>query len=67
MDMNRALELAPLAPPEVTLVAASGLATAADLASLERGGIRCFLIGEALVTSGDPGAKLREFLGHAGD
>jgi indole-3-glycerol phosphate synthase len=63
MDMNRALELAPLAPPEVTLVAASGLKTAADLAALELGGIRAFLIGETLVTSGDPGAKLREFLG----
>jgi indole-3-glycerol phosphate synthase len=63
MDMNRALELAPLAPPEVTLVAASGLKSGADLAALERGGIRAFLIGESLVTSGDPGAKLREFLG----
>ncbi|MGQ9687950.1 MAG: indole-3-glycerol phosphate synthase TrpC [Desulfobaccales bacterium] len=65
MDMNRALELAPLAPPGVTLVAASGLKTGADLASLEWGGIRAFLIGETLVTSGDPGAKLREFLGQA--
>jgi indole-3-glycerol phosphate synthase len=63
MYMNRALELAPLAPPGVTLVAASGLKTTADLATLEWGGIRAFLIGETLVTSGDPGAKLREFLG----
>ncbi len=63
MDMNRALELAPLAPPGVTLVAASGLKTSTDLAALELGGIRAFLIGETLVTSGDPGFKLREFLG----
>jgi len=62
MHMDRALELAPLAPPGVTLVAASGLKTPADLARLEAGGIRAFLIGETLVTSGDPGAKLREFL-----
>jgi indole-3-glycerol phosphate synthase len=47
----------------VTLVAASGLKSGADLARLEEGGIRAFLIGEALVTSGDPGAKLREMLG----
>jgi indole-3-glycerol phosphate synthase len=67
MDMDRALELAPLAPPGVTLVAASGLNTATDLATLEWGGIRAFLIGEALVTTGEPGAKLREFLGHAVD
>ncbi|HCS47423.1 MAG TPA: indole-3-glycerol-phosphate synthase TrpC, partial [Candidatus Aminicenantes bacterium] len=32
MDMNRALDLAPLAPVGVTLVAASGLKTSADLA-----------------------------------
>ncbi len=63
MDMDRALELAPLAPPGVTLVAASGLKSAADLARLEQGGLRAFLIGETLVTSGDPGAKLRELLG----
>lgn len=63
MDMDRALELAPLAPPGVTLVAASGLKRAADLGRLEQGGIRAFLIGETLVTSGDPGAKLRELLG----
>ena len=67
MDMNRALELAPLAPPGVTLVAASGLKTAADLATLEWGGIKAFLIGETLVTSGDPGAKLREFVGQAAE
>jgi indole-3-glycerol phosphate synthase len=63
MHMDRALELAPMAPPGVTLVAASGLKDGADLARLEEGGIKAFLIGEALVTSGEPGAKLREFLG----
>jgi indole-3-glycerol phosphate synthase len=63
MHMDRALELAPLAPPGVTLVAASGLKNGADLARLEAGGIKAFLIGEALVTSGDPGVKLREMLG----
>ncbi len=63
MDMDRALELAPLAPPGVTLVAASGLKTKADLKRLEQGGIKNFLIGEALVVSGHPGGKLRELLG----
>ena len=64
MHMDRALELAPMAPPEVTLVAASGLHIRADLERLEAAGIRAFLIGETLVTSLDPGAKLREFLGN---
>jgi len=63
LDLDRALELAPLAPPGVTLVAASGLKSPEDLARLEQGGLRAFLIGETLVTQADPGLKLREFLG----
>jgi indole-3-glycerol phosphate synthase len=63
LHMDRALELAPMAPPGVTLVAASGLHTRADLERLQKAGIRAFLIGETLVTSEDPGAKLRGFLG----
>jgi indole-3-glycerol phosphate synthase len=61
MYPDRALELAPLAPPEVTLVAASGLKERADLERYEQAGIHAFLIGETLVTAPDPGAKLREF------
>lgn len=60
---ERPLELAPLAPPEVTLVAASGIKTRADMERLEAAGIHAFLIGETLVTQADPGAKLRELLG----
>ena len=52
-----------LAPPEVTLVAESGLRTRGDLEPLMEAGIRAFLIGETLVTAPDPGAKLREFVG----
>lgn len=63
MFPERALELAPLAPPGVTLVAASGLKTRADIERYEAFGIRAFLIGETLVTQADPGKKLREFLG----
>jgi len=62
MYPDRALELAPLAPKGVTLVAASGLKTRADIERLAAAGIKGFLIGETLVTSGEPGAKLREFL-----
>jgi len=62
MYPDRVLELAPLAPKGVTLVAASGLKTRADIERLAAAGIKGFLIGETLVTSGEPGAKLREFL-----
>jgi len=63
MYPDRALELAPLAPQEVTLVAASGLDSRADLERLEAAGIKAFLLGETLVTAKDPGAKLREMMG----
>jgi indole-3-glycerol phosphate synthase len=66
MFPDRPLELAPLAPPGVTLVAASGLKTRAEVERYLAAGIRAFLIGEALVTQSDPGAKLREFMGNAG-
>jgi indole-3-glycerol phosphate synthase len=63
MFPDRALELAPLAPPGVTLVAASGIKTRADLERYEAAGLRAFLIGETLVRQADPGKKLRELLG----
>ena len=62
MFPDRALELAPLAPPEVTLVAASGIKSLADLDRYLAAGIRAFLIGESLVTQANPGAALREFI-----
>jgi indole-3-glycerol phosphate synthase len=63
MFPDRALELAPLAPPEATLVAASGIRNRADIERYEAAGIRGFLIGETLVRQGEPGKKLKEFLG----
>jgi indole-3-glycerol phosphate synthase len=63
MFPDRALELAPLAPAGVTLVAASGIKSRADLEPLMAAGINAFLIGERLVTQSDPGAALREFMG----
>lgn len=63
MFPNRALELASLAPPGATLVAASGIKTRDDVERYEAAGIRGFLIGETLVRHEDPGKKLKEFLG----
>jgi indole-3-glycerol phosphate synthase len=62
MFPDRALELAPLAPGGVTLVAASGIKTGADIEKYAAAGIRGFLIGETLVRQEDPGAALRELL-----
>jgi len=65
MFPERAFELAPLAPAGVTLVAASGIKTRADIVKYQAAGIKAFLIGETLVTQADPGKKLKEFLGVA--
>lgn len=63
LDMNRALDLLPLVPAGVTLVAASGLHNREDLVRLEEAGIKAFLIGESLVKAASPGEKLRELRG----
>ena len=52
--------LAALVPPDVTLVAESGIFTAEDVAQMARAGARAVLVGEALVKAGEIGAKVRE-------
>lgn len=63
VDAQRTLKLAPLAPPDVTVVAASGVSTRAEVAELADAGVHAVLVGQSLVTAADPGAKLRELLG----
>jgi len=55
--------LRPLIPPDKTVVAESGIFTREDMRRLEACGVQAALIGEALVTAPDPGAKIRELLG----
>lgn len=55
--------LRPLIPPEVAVVAESGIFTAADVARLGRAGVDAVLVGEALVTAGDVALKVRELSG----
>jgi indole-3-glycerol phosphate synthase len=50
-------------PSTVLKVSESGIATRDDLSQLETAGVNAVLIGEALVTAVDPGAKIRELLG----
>lgn len=49
-------------PPTVLVVAESGIDSLADIDRLERTGVHCFLIGESLMRSADPGAKLEQLL-----
>ena len=52
--------LAPSIPPDKTIVSESGINTTDHIRRVRDAGAHAALIGEALVTSGDPGAKLRE-------
>lgn len=54
--------LADLIPSGVIRVAESAVKTTADVAHYRRAGADVVLVGEALVTGGDPIATLREFL-----
>jgi indole-3-glycerol phosphate synthase len=55
--------LRPMIPSEITVVAESGIFTAADVERLEKANIDAILVGEALVTSDDIPAKVRELSG----
>jgi indole-3-glycerol phosphate synthase len=55
-------KLARYAPAERMLVSESGLFTRQDLADLSRFGVRCFLIGEALMRQADVTAATHEIL-----
>ncbi len=55
--------LRPIIPAEIAVVAESGIFTAADVECLEKANIDAILVGEALVTSEDIPAKVRELSG----
>jgi len=60
-DITHATHLASHLPPETSVVALSGIRTSGDIAENLRGGVRRFLIGEALVRQPDPVSTLREW------
>jgi indole-3-glycerol phosphate synthase len=64
-DLNVAMELGGLIPDSRLSVAESGIKSRGDIEMLKTVGYRGFLIGEVLMSQGDPGAKLRELLGKA--
>ena len=56
VDTDRARRMAPLIPSGVVRVAESGVVGATDAALLAGAGYHAVLVGESLVTSGDPAA-----------
>lgn len=53
----------PMIPTEIAVVAESGIFTAADVERLAQADVDAILVGEALVTADDIGAKVRELSG----
>ncbi len=65
IDAHRTATLAPLVPADVTLVALSGVSSAADLHALHLAGAHAALVGETLVRAADPALELRRLRGVA--
>ena len=63
VDFARTYELVGRAPPGCTFVAESGLTSHADLAAMAEHGVRCFLVGEALMRQADVEVATRALLG----
>lgn len=61
-DLNHSISLKPRIADSCVLVSESGIHTPADVARLWQAGIRAILVGESLMRSPDPGAKLAELL-----
>jgi indole-3-glycerol phosphate synthase len=56
-------KLRPMIPSDIAVVAESGIFTVSDVERLSKANVDAILVGEALVTSDDIGAKVRELSG----
>ena len=63
VDLETTLKLRPLIPGGVMVVSESGIHSREDVLRLEQAGVHAILVGEALVTSPDPAAKIAQLLG----
>ena len=61
-DLSIFERLAPLAPPEALLVAASGLHSGADIHRMAHAGAGAFLIGGEIMQAREPGLRLAELI-----
>ncbi|MFK8024547.1 MAG: indole-3-glycerol phosphate synthase TrpC [Ilumatobacter sp.] len=63
VDHDRAVRMAKVIPDSAVRVAESGVRGGDDARSLETAGYQAVLVGETLVTSGDPAASIAELIG----
>jgi indole-3-glycerol phosphate synthase len=63
VDQERAVRMAGVIPNDAVKVAESGVRGAADARALRSAGYDAILVGETLVTSGDPAAAIADLIG----
>lgn len=63
VDMDRTSHLSRLVPPEVFLIALSGISTRADVEKYMASGARGVLVGEALMKSSDAPSLIKSLMG----
>lgn len=63
VSLETTYQLVKLIPKGVVVVSESGITSRQDLLNLAELGVHAVLIGESIVTAGDPGKKIRELLG----
>ncbi len=64
VDLKTTLRLRPLIPLSTVVVSESGIHSRADLLDLQAAKVNAVLVGEALVTTPNPAAKIKELLGN---
>jgi len=62
VDLGTTKRLRPLIPAGMTAISESGIRSRADVSALRAVGVNAFLVGETLVTSPDPEARLQELM-----
>jgi indole-3-glycerol phosphate synthase len=63
VDLAHSIAMRPSLPPGALAIAESGIGSREDVGRLQSAGFDAFLVGESLLLSGDPAAKLRELFG----
>ena len=63
VNLETTFKLRPLIPAGILVVSESGIHSRDEVLGLQQAGVNAILVGEALVTSPDPAAKIAELLG----
>jgi indole-3-glycerol phosphate synthase len=63
VNLETTFKLRPLIPAGILVVSESGIHSRGEVLRLQQAGVNAILVGEALVTSPDPAAKIAELIG----